>query len=172
MGMDVSSGPVFLSKKRRIGSTCYLRADLPRKKKEHLLFFTFLWLTGLFLWSWPFFWGWLVYEDSIHMPEPWAGMARMASTHGWLMLLHVVSHHPGVQPGLFTCCWKNKTRESKSQRECPFQTSTSVLVAIDYWPIQVMCLSLDANAREIDTTFIYENLRTLVAIFFQVTTMS
>ena len=31
MGMDVSSGPVFLSKKRRIGSRCYLRANLPQK---------------------------------------------------------------------------------------------------------------------------------------------
>ena len=29
--MDVSSGPVFLSKKRRIGSSS-LRADLPQKK--------------------------------------------------------------------------------------------------------------------------------------------
>ena len=32
MGTDVSSGPVFLSKKRRIGSS-YLRANLPQKKK-------------------------------------------------------------------------------------------------------------------------------------------
>ena len=31
--MDVSSGPVFLSKKRRIGGG-WLRADLPKKKRE------------------------------------------------------------------------------------------------------------------------------------------
>ena len=31
---DVSSGPVFLSKKRRIGSRCYLRANLPPKKER------------------------------------------------------------------------------------------------------------------------------------------
>ena len=30
--MDVSSGPVFLSKKSRIGSRCQLRASLPQKK--------------------------------------------------------------------------------------------------------------------------------------------
>ena len=30
--MDVSSGPVFLSKKRRIGSRCRLMANLPQKK--------------------------------------------------------------------------------------------------------------------------------------------
>ena len=34
MGTDVSSGPVFLSKKRRIGGRGYLRANLPKKKKE------------------------------------------------------------------------------------------------------------------------------------------
>ena len=33
MGMDVSSGPVFLSKNRRIGSS-YLRANLPPKRKK------------------------------------------------------------------------------------------------------------------------------------------
>ena len=33
MGMDVSSGPVFLSKKRKIGSRCQVRAKLPQKKK-------------------------------------------------------------------------------------------------------------------------------------------
>ena len=32
MGTDVSSGPVFLSKKRRIGSGCQLRAGLPQNK--------------------------------------------------------------------------------------------------------------------------------------------
>ena len=32
MGTDVSSEPVFLSKKRRIGSRCYLRANLPQKQ--------------------------------------------------------------------------------------------------------------------------------------------
>ena len=32
--MDVSSGPAFLSKKRRIGSRCQLRANLPWEKKE------------------------------------------------------------------------------------------------------------------------------------------
>ena len=32
MGTDVSSGPVFLSKKRRIGSS-QLRANLPQKTK-------------------------------------------------------------------------------------------------------------------------------------------
>ena len=31
MGMDVSSGPVFLSKKRWIGSRCQLRVNLPQK---------------------------------------------------------------------------------------------------------------------------------------------
>ena len=31
--MDVSSGPVFLSEKRRIGSS-WLRANLPQKKKN------------------------------------------------------------------------------------------------------------------------------------------
>ena len=35
MDMDVSSGPVFLSKKRRIGSRCQLRVNLPQKKKDH-----------------------------------------------------------------------------------------------------------------------------------------
>ena len=37
--MDVSSGPVFLSKKRRIGSSS-LRVNLPQKKKktgDHLI---------------------------------------------------------------------------------------------------------------------------------------
>ena len=33
MGRDVSSGPIFLSKKRRIGGRCQLRANLPQKKK-------------------------------------------------------------------------------------------------------------------------------------------
>ena len=33
MGMDVSSGPVFLSKKRRIGNS-QLRANLPQRKKK------------------------------------------------------------------------------------------------------------------------------------------
>ena len=33
MGMDVSSGPVFLSRKRRTGSS-QLRANLPQKKKK------------------------------------------------------------------------------------------------------------------------------------------
>ena len=33
MGTDVSSGPVFLSKKRRIGGRCELRANLPKEKK-------------------------------------------------------------------------------------------------------------------------------------------
>ena len=32
MGTEVRSGPVFLSKKRRIGGRCYLRANLPQKK--------------------------------------------------------------------------------------------------------------------------------------------
>ena len=34
MGTDVSSGPVFLSKKRRIGSRCRLRANLPQNKRN------------------------------------------------------------------------------------------------------------------------------------------
>ena len=34
--MDVSSGPVFLSRKRRIGSS-YIRANLPQKKKNQPL---------------------------------------------------------------------------------------------------------------------------------------
>ena len=34
MGTDVSSGPVFLSQKRRIGSRCQLRDNLPQKKKK------------------------------------------------------------------------------------------------------------------------------------------
>ena len=34
MGTDVSSGPVFLSKRRRIGSRCQIRANLPQKKKK------------------------------------------------------------------------------------------------------------------------------------------
>ena len=33
-GTDVSSGPVFLNKKRRIGSRCYLRANLPQKNNK------------------------------------------------------------------------------------------------------------------------------------------
>ena len=37
MGMDVSSGPIFLSKKRTIGSRCKLRANLPQKNKKSLL---------------------------------------------------------------------------------------------------------------------------------------
>ena len=32
VGTDVSSGPVFLSRKRRIGSRCWLRANHPQKK--------------------------------------------------------------------------------------------------------------------------------------------
>ena len=36
--MDVSSGPVFLSKKRRIGSRCELRANLPQEKKKESSF--------------------------------------------------------------------------------------------------------------------------------------
>ena len=32
--MDVCSGPVLLSQKRRIGSGCYFRANLPQKKKK------------------------------------------------------------------------------------------------------------------------------------------
>ena len=32
--MDVSSGPVFLSKKRRIGCRCQLRANLPQKRRK------------------------------------------------------------------------------------------------------------------------------------------
>ena len=31
--MDVSSGAIFLSKKRRIGGRCQLRANLPKTKK-------------------------------------------------------------------------------------------------------------------------------------------
>ena len=31
-----SSVPVFLSKKRRIGSRCYFRADLPQKKQKNV----------------------------------------------------------------------------------------------------------------------------------------
>ena len=34
IGSDVSSGPVFLSKKRRIGGRCQLSANLPQKKKK------------------------------------------------------------------------------------------------------------------------------------------
>ena len=34
--MDVSSWPVFLSKKRKIGSRCQLRAERPQKKKKDL----------------------------------------------------------------------------------------------------------------------------------------
>ena len=34
MGTDVSSGPVFLSKKRKIGGRCYLRANLPQNTKR------------------------------------------------------------------------------------------------------------------------------------------
>ena len=34
MGTDVSSGPGFLSKKRRTGSS-YLRANLPQKKEKY-----------------------------------------------------------------------------------------------------------------------------------------
>ena len=34
MGTDVSSGPVFLSKKRRIGGRCWLRANLPQQKEN------------------------------------------------------------------------------------------------------------------------------------------
>ena len=34
MGTDVSSGPVFLSKKRRIGGRCKLRTNLPQKKNK------------------------------------------------------------------------------------------------------------------------------------------
>ena len=33
LAADVSSGPVFLSKRMRIGSRCQLRANLPKKKK-------------------------------------------------------------------------------------------------------------------------------------------
>ena len=36
MGTDVSSGPIFLSKKRRIGSSCQLRASLPQQKRGGL----------------------------------------------------------------------------------------------------------------------------------------
>ena len=32
--MDVSSGPVFLSKTRRFGGRCQLRANVPQKKKK------------------------------------------------------------------------------------------------------------------------------------------
>ena len=35
MGMDVSSGPVFLGEKRRIGR-CYLRANLPQKQRKDM----------------------------------------------------------------------------------------------------------------------------------------
>ena len=31
MGMDVSSGPLFLSKKKRIGGRCQLRDNIPQK---------------------------------------------------------------------------------------------------------------------------------------------
>ena len=34
MGTDISSGPIFLSKKRRIGRGCWLRPNLPGKKKR------------------------------------------------------------------------------------------------------------------------------------------
>ena len=34
MGTDVSSGPIFLSKKRRIGGGCEIRAKLPQKKED------------------------------------------------------------------------------------------------------------------------------------------
>ena len=37
MGTDVSSGPVFLSKKRRIGCGCQLRANLPQKEKNYIM---------------------------------------------------------------------------------------------------------------------------------------
>ena len=36
MGMDVSSGPVFLSKRRRICGRCQLRANLPQKIKKKM----------------------------------------------------------------------------------------------------------------------------------------
>ena len=35
-GMDVSSGTVFLSKKRRISGRCELRANLPQEKKKKI----------------------------------------------------------------------------------------------------------------------------------------
>ena len=48
MGTDVSSGLVFLSKKRRIGSRCQLRANLPRRKNilGYLKIESFWWRKG------------------------------------------------------------------------------------------------------------------------------
>ena len=37
---------------------------------------------GLFLWSRPLSWGWIPYEDHIHVPEPLTGMTRMGTKHG------------------------------------------------------------------------------------------
>ena len=34
MGVDVSSGPFFLSKKRNIGGRCQFRPNLPQKEKK------------------------------------------------------------------------------------------------------------------------------------------
>ena len=56
MGMDVSSGPVFLSKKRRIGNRYQLRANLPQKKRKRnfkSLYFIETYIRKLLLYSSP-----------------------------------------------------------------------------------------------------------------------
>ena len=40
--MDVTSGTVFLSKKRKIGGRCQLRANLPQKKYIEKMYFIYI----------------------------------------------------------------------------------------------------------------------------------
>ena len=57
MGTDVSSRPIFLSKKRRIGSGCYLRANQKEKKKIEIAI-----ELRILLWQIEF-WGQVIYPS-------------------------------------------------------------------------------------------------------------
>lgn len=85
---------------------------------------------GLFLWSRPLSWGWIVYEDHIHMPEPLTGMT-MGTKHGWLMSLFmslILQKCSPTRSGMK----QKESRQRKSQHEHSLKTSTCVMFANDH----------------------------------------
>ena len=65
MSTDVSSGPVFLSKNRRIDGRCQLGANLPQKKRRNFFYLSIF--CHYFNWLAAFSWSFCLFSTSYFM---------------------------------------------------------------------------------------------------------
>ena len=97
MGTDVTSGPIFLSKQRRIGGRCQLRDNLPKKKNKKYL------------------------HVSFSLRNHWITMTqhRQTSCHWHLTLFH---YDPKVAPNVALSHLTTVARKTYSMQEDVFVT--------------------------------------------------